>query len=140
MNDELPEVFRDVAPRGAPAELRVKTLAGVGATIAPAETARGSGLPNYRSHASFALGIGLNVWLVRSDEAWHARVVGVPRLPSGAAGRDLAAAGGGPAAGQSLGERLLSAWSGGYGASSATVKHYRQLLHELQSEKRPSSL
>jgi hypothetical protein len=134
MNDELPEVFRDVAPRGAPAELRAKTLAAVGRELSRRRKPRWERIVELSVAASLALGIGLNVWLVRSDEAWHARVVGVPGLPSGAAGRDLAAAG------QSLGERLLSVWSGGYGASSATVKHYQQLLHELKSEKRPSSL
>jgi hypothetical protein len=82
MNDEPPEIFARVTPRGAPAELRARVLSAVDGQLADQSCAtaglsssadRAPARPRWERileiavAASLLLGIGLNAWQWRSD-------------------------------------------------------------------------
>ncbi len=113
MNDEPPEIFDRVTPRGAPAELRARVLAVVDRQLADqldasddpvscataglsSSACRAPAGPRWERiveivvAASLLLGVGMNVWQQRADEAWQARVFGPPPVPRAIA--DLAQA------------------------------------------------
>jgi hypothetical protein len=89
MNEEFPSPFSELTPRRAPAALRARVLNAVRQELAqPGELQTGhqstelaKGLPWGRVveiavAASFVLGIGLNVWQQRAENAWQLRVFG----------------------------------------------------------------
>ena len=88
MTDELPAPFNRLAPRAAPPELRGRVLAAVERELAGARAPRSRRWQRafeLSVAACLALGIGLNVWQSRAEEAWHARVYGTASLPRGLA-------------------------------------------------------
>jgi hypothetical protein len=90
MNEDLPQPFGRLTPRPAPNELRARVLGAVANELARRKTPRWERVFECAVAASLALGIGLNVWLERADEAWQARVYGP--LPVSRAIADVAQA------------------------------------------------
>ncbi len=135
MNDELPDLFGDVAPRPAPAELRSGVLAAVGRELARPRKPRWERMMELAVAASLVLGIGWNVWLARSDATWRERVFG-PGQQSAA----LAEVGGNvasavePPAEKTLGQRLSSVWLSKPDWNAEPFRRYRQVLDEMKNE------
>jgi hypothetical protein len=62
MHDDLPEIFEQLKPSGAPAYLRSRVLATVEGELAKRRKPRWERVLELSVAASFLLGVGLNVW------------------------------------------------------------------------------
>jgi hypothetical protein len=126
MNDELPDLFGDVAPRPAPADLRSGVLAVVGRELAGRRKPRWERLFELSAAASLALGVGLSAWVWRTEgarTAAHGEVI--------LADRKLAA---------SARQSATGATSRWHSTDLFDSERYQRLVRELSQGRIPKSL
>jgi hypothetical protein len=139
MTDERPKFFDRYTPRPAPVALRSQTLAAVDRELARRQKPRWERGFELAVAASLVLGVGLNVWLWRTDETRQMELA--QRAPSAAA-REVAravASAAGPAAGQWAQNEFTRAESHKRRDASGSQR-YQRLLHELFQGRLPESL
>lgn len=86
MTDDVQHILGDLKPRRAPADLRGRVLGAVDEELSaapkpPASRARWDLRLAAAVAVSLVLGVVLNVWSIRQDDARHARLYGPSRLP-----------------------------------------------------------
>jgi hypothetical protein len=139
MTDEQPRIFDFCTPRPAPIALRAQTLAAVERELARRPVARWERGFELAVAASLILGVGLNVWLWRTDET---RQMGLAQRAPSAAARDVAravASAAGPATGQWAQNEFARAESHKRRDASGGQR-YQRLLDELSQGRLPESL
>jgi hypothetical protein len=140
VTDERPEFLDRCTPRPAPVALRLQTLSAVERELARQRTPRWERGFELAVAASLLLGVGLNVWLWRTDESRQMEFA--QRAPSAAA-REVARAvalAAGPAAGQWVQDEFSRAQSRKRGRGAAGNEWYQRLLHDLTEGRIPESL
>jgi hypothetical protein len=164
MNDEPPEIFARVTPRGAPSELRARVLSAVDRQLADksdasADPASGAiaGLSSSACRAqagsrwervleiavaaSLVVGVGSNLWQWRRYDEWQARVYGPP--PISAAIAELAATVESVTdaqTAQAVVERFSAGRASRRSSEQTGLPQYNQLLNELTGSKSGSTL
>jgi hypothetical protein len=137
MKDKTEQILESLTPRGARAELRDVVLDAVAEELAtpglsPARRARWDLRIGAAVAVSLILGVVLNVWAIRSDDARQARIYGPSRLPRDVLDTvETAQSVAGPECAKLVQQRLVSAWEARRRDDPLAIFRYRQQLLQL---------
>ena len=116
MNDDVEWILNGLMPRGAAAELRDRVLRAVAAELvapqrSPPLLARRDVRAALAMAALLLVGVLLNVWVIRSDDARQARLYGAGPLPRAIHETvQMAQHAAGPACAELIRQQLVAAW------------------------------
>jgi hypothetical protein len=135
MNDDLPEIFRTLTARPAPAELRAKVLAAAACELASSprrSRPRWERICELSVAAALLAGVGLHVARWRADRDLEARVYGPRPVPSAVAriAADVESVTD-ASTGRWLRARLSAARPRTTGGATSTSDEYRRLIDDF---------
>jgi len=131
VSDELPDIFRQLRPRPAPAALRPRVLDAVERTLARSTKPRWERAFELAAAACLMLGVGLNVWCWRTEEPWQLRVYGPSPIPGTivAVAQSVAAATD-RQTGERVKEQLAAAWLARRRMTALQSWHYERIFSD----------
>jgi hypothetical protein len=137
MNDDVERVLNDLTPREAPVELRGRVLQAVAAELvvpqrSPRLLARRDVRAALAVAAALFVGVMLNVWAIRSDDARQARLHGARPLPREIHETvQMAQRAAGPACAELVRRQLVAVWQSRRRSQPPDMVRYQQQLRQL---------
>lgn len=137
MKNDIEDILENLTPCRTPGELRDRVLGAVAGELVPTRpTPVRRAMWDFRVGAAVAvsliLGVMLNAWAIRSDDARHARLYGSEPLPRQICEAvETAECVAGPECADMIRQRLVSAWQSRPRDDPRAVLRYRQQLIQL---------
>jgi len=137
MKDDTERLLESLTPRGAPAQLRDDVLGAVADELAatrpsPVRRTRWDLRIGATVAVSLVLGVVLNIWAIRSDDARQARLYGPDPLPRQICETvEVAERVAGPECAELVRQRLVSAWQSRPRDDPRAIFRYHQQLMQL---------